>query len=154
MQLATTEGEGRPLEEWVTNFHLVVVIVDPYTHESAWLIDTAGRILRNFAEADCRVGWLVTADAEAARDFLGPWSEELITFVDPERSVVAELGVESLPAIVHLDHGLQVVGSAEGWVPREWRAVVAELAEAMSWSRPNIPAEGDPTPYEGTPALP
>ena len=149
--LETIDGEKRPLEEWVTTFHLVLVALDPYTHESAWIIDTAGRVLRNFVGADCRVGWLVTADAEAAAGFLGPWSDELITFVDPDRSVVTELGIETLPAIVHLDHGLQVVGRAEGWIPGEWKRFAADLADDMSWSRPQIPAEGDPTPYAGTP---
>jgi hypothetical protein len=152
VNLQPLNGEGRPLSEWVTTFHLVLVVLDPYTHESSWIIDTAGRILTEFAEADCRVGWIVTGDDEAAANFLGPWSRELVTFVDPDRSVVSELGLETLPAIVHLDHGLSVVNSAEGWVPREWRAVAAGLADSMSWSQPAIPAEGDPTPYAGTAA--
>jgi hypothetical protein len=151
--LAPLEGEARPLEDWVTTFHLVLVVLDPFTHESSWIIDTAGRVLESFTGADCRVGWLVTGSPEQARSFLGPWAEELFTFVDPNREVVASLGLQQLPAIVHLDHALHVVGSAEGWNPAEWRAVIARLAREMSWTHPAIPAPGDPTPYAGAPAL-
>jgi hypothetical protein len=152
VDLETVDGDSRPINDWVTTFHLVLVVVDPFTHESSWLIDTAGRILRNFVGADCRVGWLVTGDADDAREFLGPWADELITFVDPDRSVVAELGIDALPAIVHLDHSLAVISSAEGWIPSQWRQVAAQLADSMSWSVPMIPDEGDPSPYAGTPA--
>ena len=151
--LDPVNGEARPLEDWVTTFHLVLVVVDPYTHESAWLIETAGRVLSGFKGADCRVGWLVTGTDDQAQEFLGPWADDLFTFADPEREVVKSLGLEQLPALVHLDHGLQLVGSAEGWDPPAWREVVTSLAQMMSWSRPAIPDVGDPTPYAGTPAL-
>lgn len=150
--LDPVNGDARPLEDWVTTFHLVLVALDPYTHESAWLIDTAARILDNFSGADCRVGWLVGGTEEQAREFLGPWADDLFTFADPDREVIATLGLEHLPALVHVDHSLQVVGSAEGWNPPEWREVITNLAEVMSWSRPAIPDVGDPTPYAGTPA--
>lgn len=146
-------GDPRPIEDWLTTFHLVMVVLDPYTHESAWLIDTAGRVLRGFNDADCRVAWLVTAGDEETTQFLGPWADELLTFSDPDRNVVRSLGLESLPAIVHIDLSLEVVGSAEGWDPDEWRQVATNLATVMDWSRPTIPGPSDPTPYAGTPAL-
>jgi hypothetical protein len=134
-------------------FHLAVVVLDPFTHESAWVINTAGRVLRAFLDADCRVGWIVTADEEQTAEFLGPWAQEMLTFSDPERDVVKSLGLETLPAIVHLDLDLNVVGAAEGWNPDEWRDVATGLASAMGWTRPVIPGPNDPTPYAGTPAL-
>jgi hypothetical protein len=146
-------GDARPLEDWVTTFHLVLVVLDPYTHESSWIIDTAGRILETFTGADCRVGWLVTAEQSQVEDFLGPWADKLFTCADPRREVVEALGLQSLPAIVHLDHGLHVLGSAEGWNPADWRTVASNLARHMSWIAPTIPVAGDPTPYAGTPAL-
>ncbi len=153
LQLAPLGGRARPIENWVTTFHLVLVVVDPFTHESAWLIDTAGRVLRGFAEADCRVAWLVTGNEDQARAFLGPWSDEILTFTDAERTVVQALGLDELPAFVHLDQNLNVIGAAEGWDPDEWRDVATGLAAVMSWTRPTIPGPGDPTPYRGTPAL-
>ncbi|MGI9624375.1 MAG: hypothetical protein ACR2PK_16195, partial [Acidimicrobiales bacterium] len=128
--------EARPIEDWLTTFHLVLVALDPYTHESAWLIDTAGRILRAFTDADCRVGWLVTANDEETERFLGPWAAEMLAFSDPERNVVRSLGLETMPAIVHIDLSLDIVGSAEGWNPNEWRDVATGLADAMDWNRP------------------
>jgi hypothetical protein len=150
--LTPLEGEPRTVEEWTTTFHLVFVVLDPYTYESAWILDRAGKILRVFAEADCRVAWLVTCPPDEAREFLGPWAKEFLTFVDPDRSAVKAMGVERLPAFVHLNQDHAVEGKAEGWQPDDWREVADHLAEVMSWSRPTIPQPGDPVPYEGTPA--
>lgn len=146
-------SDARPIGEWVTTFHLAIVVLDPYTHESSWLIDTAGRILRAFSEADCRVAWMVTASESQTAEFLGPWADEMLAFSDPDREMVAALELESLPAFVHLDQSLNVVGAAQGWDPHEWRSVASGLAESMSWQRPTIPGPDDPTPYAGTPAL-
>lgn len=151
--LTSLGGETRPLEEWTTTFHLALVVLDPYTYESAWLLDTSGRILRTFAEADCRTAFLVTCGDEEAVTFLGPWAQELLTFVDPDRLAVKGLGLDRLPAFVHINQANQIEAKAEGWQPDEWRAVAANLADRMSWRRPTIPEPGDPTPYAGTPAL-
>jgi hypothetical protein len=143
-------GEPRTLEEWVTTFHLVLVAIDPYTDQSAWILDTSGRILDNFAEADCRVGWLVASDEDDARTFLGPWADRFLTLVDPDRSVIKGLGLERLPALVHIRQDLVVVGAAEGWHPAEWRSITDNLGAIMSWSRPQVPLVGDPSPFEGS----
>jgi hypothetical protein len=153
LRLAPLNGTPRPLREWLTLFHLAVVVLDPYTSESAWLLPTAGRLLRTYDQADCRVAWLITCDADDARRFLGPWAGEILTFCDPDREAVKALGLERLPAFVHIDLAGDVVGSAEGWDPDEWRAVATELSRLMSWSRPVIPALGDPAPFPGSPAL-
>lgn len=151
-ELAALGGEPRTLREWVTTFHLVVVVIDPYTDQSAWVLDTAGRILRTFRDADCRVAWLVTSDADDARTFLGPWADDLLTLVDPDRSFVKALDLEQIPALVHIGQDLTVIGAAEGWDPPAWEAVTDRLGTMMSWSRPVIPALGDPSPFAGSPA--
>jgi hypothetical protein len=152
LTLAPLEGEPRTVAEWTTTFHLVVVALDPYTYESAWILDRAGKILRVFAEADCRVSFMATCSASEAREFLGPWAKEFLTFVDPDRTAVRAFGVERLPAFVHINMDHVVEGKAEGWQPDDWREVADHLAEVMSWSKPTIPQPGDPVPYEGTPA--
>lgn len=152
LELTTLGGEARPVDDWVTTFHLVLVVIDPFTDESAWILDTANRLLTTFRGADCRVGWLVTADADDARAFLGPLAAELLTLVDPDRRVVKSLGLERLPALVHIRQDRSVVGVAEGWNPREWRVVTDNLSRVMSWSRPVLPVPGDPSPYSGSPA--
>ena len=153
LPLQTLAGPEASLDQWLTTFHLVLVVLDPYTAESAWLLPSATRILRVYDEADCRVALLMTCDADDARSFLGPYATEFLTFVDPDRNVVKALDVERLPALVHLRQDRSVAGSAEGWHPKEWRAVTEGLSAAMSWSRPVIPGPRDPAPFEGSPAL-
>jgi hypothetical protein len=152
LKLTAVGSEARTLDEWLTTFHLVVVVLDPYTAESAWLLETAGRILVNFAGADCRAAWVVTADETDARRFLGPWAQTLLTFADPNRDFVAALELRRLPALVHVRQDGAVVGRAEGWQPEEWRQITENLGRALSWSHPNLPTAGDPGPFEGSPA--
>jgi hypothetical protein len=152
VQLAPLDGEPRTLSQWLTTFHLAAVILDPFTYESAWLLETSGRILQEFRGADCRVAFVVTAPPDEARQFLGPWADQILTFADPGRELAKGLGLDELPAFVHLRQDGQVAGVAEGWDPIQWRDVAAGLAKAMSWTRPLIPGPGDPKPYAGSPA--
>jgi hypothetical protein len=151
--LRPIQGKARPLSQFLTVFHLVLVVLDPFTNESAWIIETAGRILTEFIQSDCTVGWLVTGSPEECKAFLGPWAERFTTFSDPERTVVKSLGLESLPAIVHVGMDATVEAAAEGWHPREWAAVTDGVAHVVSWTGPYLPGPKDPAPYDGTPAL-
>jgi hypothetical protein len=153
LQLAPLDGEPQTLAAWLTTFHLAVVVLDPYTYESAWALETSGRILTAFQGADCRVAFVLTSPSDDAREFLGPWAERILTFADADRELVKALGLNELPAFVHFRQNGQVAGVAEGWDPPEWRAVASQLADDMGWSRPLVPAPGDPAPYAGSPAL-
>ena len=137
----------------LTTFHLVFVALDPYTHESGWIIDTAGRIFRVYDDADCRVAWIVAGTPEEAREFLGPWADEILTFADPDRTAIKAFGLERLPALVHVRQDLTIAGAAEGWDPVAWRTITDNLSAVMKWTKPPIPAPGDPAPYDGVPAL-
>lgn len=147
------EGDARPLQEWTTTFHLASIVIDPYTNESAWILDTAARILRHFSGAATRVNFIVTAGPAEAKQFLGPLAKEFLTFIDPDRVVVRQLGLTALPAFVFIRGDGSVPSSAEGWNPHEWKAVAAHIAETVQWSAPLIPAAGDPGSFAGTPAL-
>ncbi len=152
IELTPLGGESRPLENWLTTFPLVLGVIDPYTHESGWILDTMRRIFHHFAGADCRVGWLVTSAEGGAREFLGPLAEEYLTFTDADRALVKAMDLQTLPALVVLKQDGSIVASAESWDPETWRPVTEMLATLTSWSRPTIPANGDPIPYAGTPA--
>ncbi|MCP5028056.1 MAG: hypothetical protein GY929_17410 [Actinomycetia bacterium] len=154
LDLKPLGGEARTLQEWLTLFHLVGVVIDPYTYESSWLLETAGRVLEGFQAADCRVAFIVAADEDDARQFLGPWAEKVLTFVDPDRALIRELELETLPALVHIGHNGALEGSAEGWNPAEWRELAGGLAKILSWTAPIIPATNDPAPFAGSPATP
>jgi len=146
-------GEKRALHEWLTTFHLLSVVIDPYTNESAWVLKTARRVLTQFAGSSVRANFVVTADGDDARKFLGPLADDFIVFCDPDRKFVKQLALTRLPAFVFLRIDGNVVASAEGWNPVEWRAVAEQVARTVSWSKPLIPAPGDPGAFAGTPAL-
>lgn len=152
VELHPLGGETRTLREWTTNFHLVLVVLDPFTFESAWILEQGAKVLRHFAEADCRVAWLVTGSEGNARQFLGPLASEFLTFADPDRELVQALGIEHLPALVHLNVDHAIEGRAEGWSAPEWQGVADELARMMRWTTPNIATFGGPGPFEGSPA--
>jgi hypothetical protein len=146
-------GEPRPLQEWLTTFHLASVVIDPYTNESSWILPTAARILEALRGADARVNFVVTADADDATAFLGPLATRFLVFCDPDRTTVKALGLEQLPAFVFIRVDGTVPAAAEGWDPTAWRLVADVIAGATAWSRPTIPEPGDPGPFRGSPAL-
>ena len=151
--LTPIQGKARTVEQMLTTFHLLFVVLDPFTNQSAWILPTAGRILQTFEQADCRIAWLLTATADECRQFLGPWATDIMTFADPDRVAVKEFGLERLPALVNLGMQGKVVAAAEGCHPLEWKAVTDRLAKTLRWQGPNFPNPKDPGPFEGSPAL-
>lgn len=147
------QGEARSIEDWVTTFHLSFVVLDPFTRESAILVPTAGRILQNFSGSNCRMAWLLTGTPEQALEFMDNWTNSILTFCDPDRVAIKELGLAELPAFVHINQGLEIVGLAQGWNPADWREVSDNLAKQMKWSRPEVPTSQDPPSFHGTSAL-
>lgn len=142
--------EERTLSEWTTTFQLFLVALDPYTAESAAVLGSVTRLLREYAEADCRTAFLMACDADDARQFLGPLVDELMVFVDPDRSVASALGLEGYPSVVHVDQSPAVVTSATGWDPVAWRQVALELSEVLGWTPPGLPYPDSPGPFAAT----
>ena len=151
LELTPLDGDPRPLSEWLTTFPLVIVVLDPYTHQSAWVLDSAHRILTHYSEADCRTCWLISCGDEDARRFLGPYAEELLTFTDPTGSVARGIGLERTPSLALIRQDGELTAKAEGWDAGEWREVIEAITELTRWSRPEIPVLGDPAPFAGTP---
>ncbi len=151
--LAPLGAEPRPLEECLTTFHLATVVLDPYTNESSWILPTATRVLEGLRGSDARVNFLVTADEEDTRTFLGPLAPRFLVFTDPDRMAVKALGLTELPAFVFIRVDGTVAASAEGWTAASWRAVAHAITEATAWRSPDIPIVGDPGPFHGSPAL-
>ena len=153
LKLTPINGQPRTVREWLTSFHLLLIVLDPYTNESSWVLPVAERIIHTFEQADCRVSWLVAADPTDCRRFLGPMANEVLTFADPDREAIKGFGLERLPAIIHLGIDGTVVNSAEGWAAPTWQRVVDHLGKVMSWSAPVLGLAKDPGPFSGTPAL-
>lgn len=153
LKLHPIGGKEVTMAQQVSMFHFVAVVIDPYTYESSWILEPARRILFEYDGADCRPAWIVTADEDDAKEFLGPLANEYMTFTDPDRNAVKAFELESLPALVHVGTNLEIAGSAEGWNPSAWRAVTHTLSDMMYWHRPNVPEPNDPLPFVGSPAL-
>ncbi len=138
--------EPRTIAEWTTMFHLALVVLDPYTYESSWILDTATRVLRNYAGADCRVAFLVTADEADTRTFLGPLVDEFLVLVDPDRWPPRASASSSCRPSCTSTRRHAVEAKAEGWHPDDWREVAENLATRMSWARPDHPGRRRPHP--------
>ena len=146
-------GDARPMHEWLTMFHLASIVLDPYTNESSWILQTAARIMRQFAGAAVRVNFLIACGPDDARTFLGPLADEFLVYCDPERAAIKALGLSELPAFVLVQANGTVPAAAQGWNAADWKEVSARIAELTSWSKPTLPAPGDPGAFRGTPAL-
>lgn len=151
LELNPINGDPQSLEDWLLLFHLVVVVLDPYTDEAAWILPTAGKILKNFDGAGARVAFVVTADEADAAQFLGPWADDLLVFTDPDYTLAKGLEVESLPALVHIKQDRNIAGSAEGWQPAEWNEITKGIAKMLHWTPPLVPTMKDPPPFAGAP---
>jgi hypothetical protein len=154
LSVATIDGAEQTLSQWLTTFNLLTVAIDPYTHQSGWIIPTANRIFSHYEEADIRCAFLVTGNSEGARQYLGKYADRWLVLTDEKREFVASLGIERIPALVHIAQDGSLVGCAEGWEPSEWRDVIDGVEKAMAWrSKPLLPTSEDPGKFEGTPAL-
>jgi hypothetical protein len=151
LKLTSLKGVTRTLDDWATMFHLTLVILPSRPEASAWL-PVARRIFRVFGDADCRAGYCVAGTPAVARRILGDSADETLVFVDPDRTLVQSLGLEHLPAFVHLAQDTSLVAAAEGWDAREWQQVAREVAKAMAWSVPEVAGPGDPPATAGWPA--
>ena len=105
LTLTPIQGEGRTLEQWLTTFHLVSVVIDPYTNESAWILDTAARIMRSFTGAAVRVELGGGRHRRGRPGVPRPAGRGVLTFADPERTYVKALGLVRLPAFVFPPRG-------------------------------------------------
>ncbi|MGI9607577.1 MAG: hypothetical protein ACR2P0_15725 [Acidimicrobiales bacterium] len=151
LELAPLNGDARPLSEWLTTFPLLVGAIDPYTHQSSWLLDTMHRLFHHFRGAGVRVAWLATADADGTAKFLGQYAEDFLTFADPDYAAVKGLGLDTLPAVALVRQDGSIAASAEGWNPAGWRIVSEALSEMTDWTPITVPGPADPAPYPGTP---
>jgi hypothetical protein len=152
LELTTTRGVTRTLDDWSTMFQLCFVVLPPRLEAAAW-IPVAQSIFATFGDSDCTCAYLVAGPAEVARRLLGPAEREQITFADPDLTLVTSLGLQRLPAFVHLRQDTSVVAAAEGWDPAEWHAVAREIARAMKWTTPELTGRG-PRKSEGSPLTP
>jgi hypothetical protein len=153
LKLTTNTGVTRTLDDWSTMFHLCLVILPERPEASAWL-PVAERIFAVFGDADCHTAFVVTGPEVVAERIITRNESRAMVFLDPDKELVRSLGLERLPAFVHLRQDTSLVAAAEGWDPREWQRVAREVGKALAWTYPEVSGPGDPPPFEGWPIEP
>jgi hypothetical protein len=148
LKLETVKGVTRTLDDWTTMFHVCVVVLPPRP-EATVFIPIAQRIFATFGDADCRCAFVVPGPQPVAEKILGPVADQVLTFLDPNLEFVESLGLERLPAFVHLRQDTAVVAAAEGWDPQAWQQVAKEVGAALAWTVPEVAGPGDPRPTLG-----
>jgi hypothetical protein len=91
----------------------------------------------------------VNGEPSIAKRILGDAAARWLTFCDPDARLTAALGIEMLPAFVHLRQDASLVDAAEGWSPSAWQRIADGLAKASRWSTPQVAHRSNPAPTAG-----
>ncbi len=148
LQLTNVHGVTRSLDDWATTFNLAIVMLPARAEASAWnrVID---RIYATFGDSDVRTTIWVASTAAITRRILGELADRYLVFCDPDGTLATSLGIERLPAFVHLRQDTTLVGAAQGWSPSEWQKTADELARHVHWTSPAISTAGGPAASAG-----
>jgi hypothetical protein len=150
LALTSLKGVTRTLDDWATVFHLAVVLLPARPEAAAW-VPVIDRIYRTFGDSDVRTTICVSSTSPIARRILGDAADRWLTFTDPDETLARSLGLERLPAFVHLRQDTSLVAAAQGWSPTEWQKVADEMARSVHWTTPVISGSGNPAPTTGWP---
>ena len=151
-QLALTSYKGvtRTLDDWATVFNLAIVLL-PDRPEAAAFVPVVERIFATFGDSDVRTIVCIPSTAAITKRILGADVDRWLVWCDPDGALPASLGLERLPAFVHLRQDTTLVTAAQGWSPTEWQKVSDEIARHEHWTSPVVSGRGDPAPTPGWP---
>lgn len=141
-------GQARTVDALTTLFDLCLVVVDGLPpRQLHQLQPVVERLDRALGDGDCTFGVLAVGVGTAdALDLAGPLADRVPVFADPDGSAAQALGVRGAPALVWIDTQPAVRAVVDGWDGDQWRPVLAELARKLAWTKPLVPAPGDPAP--------
>ncbi len=148
--LTSYKGVTRTLDDWATVFNLAVVVL-PDRPEGAWFVSVIDRIFATFGDSDVRTIVCVPTTAPIAKRILGDAVDRWLVWCDADRAFVESLGLERLPAFLHLRQDTTLVTAAQGWSPTEWQRVADEIAKHAHWTSPVVSGRDDPAPTPGWP---
>lgn len=148
LEVSDLQGQTRTLDDWLTMFHLCLVVLPDRPEASRWR-PVIAKLSSVFGDADCRIAVCVPGNDLIARKILGDDADRYLVFTDPDRALVSSLGLEHLPAFVHLRQDTTLVAAAEGWDVQEWQRVAVGLGAAMQWTHPQLSTAGGPPPTSG-----
>jgi hypothetical protein len=150
LELTSSRGATRTLDDWSTMFPLCLVMLPARLEAAAW-VPVAERVFRTFRDADCHTVFYVAGPAAVAQRILGDAEDRYLTFADPDAALATSLGLEHLPAFVYLRQDTSVGVAAEGWDPALWQNAVDETAKALAWTTPQVGGSHDPAATPGWP---
>jgi len=150
LPITSYKGVTRTLDDWATVFNLAVVVL-PDRPEGAEFLRVIERIFATFGDSDARTIVCVPSTPAITKRILGNLVDEWLVWCDPDRAFVESLGLERLPAFVHLRQDTTLVSAAQGWSPTEWQRVADEIAKHAHWTSPVVSRAGDPSPTPGWP---
>ena len=150
LAITSYKGVTRTLDDWATVFGLAIVVL-PDRPEGAQFVPVIERVFATFGDSDVRTIVCVPTTSPIAKRIIGPAVVEWLVWCDPERALVDSLGLERLPAFVHLRQDTTLVSAAQGWSPTEWQRVADEIAKHAHWTSPVVSGRGDPAPTPGWP---
>lgn len=130
-------------------FHLCLVIL-PDRPEAAQWIPVAQRIFAVLGDSDARTAYVIPSTPTIANRILGDEAERTMVFVDPDRSFIRSLGLEHLPAFVHIRQDTSIGAAAEGWDYQAWQKVARSVSEDMAWTVPDVAPPGSRVPAKTT----
>lgn len=160
--LATVElvhaptGTAKTIDDHTTLFDLVLLVVDANNpHLTSRILDVYARIDRVLGDADVNLDIVVVgASGARATEIAGEFAARGRPFEDPDGKVALQLGVTQAPTLLWINPACEVQARTEGWVPDQWRPIVADLARHLAWTRPLVPDRGDPAPFAAMPFQP
>ena len=133
LPITSYQGKTRTLDDWATVFNLAIVVL-PDRPEGASFLPVVERIFATFGDSDVRTIVCVPTTPAIAKRILGADVDKWLVWCDPERAFVESLGLERLPAFVHLRLDTSLVSAAQGWSPSEWQKVADEIARHEHWT--------------------
>ncbi len=149
LQITDLKGTTRTLDDWLTVFNLAAVLLPPRLEAQAFK-PVIERIFATFGDANVRATIWVPGPASMARRILGDLADRYLVWCDPDHALAKGLGLERLPAFVHLRQDTTLVGAAQGWSVSEWQKIADGIAKAQHWTSPVLGgAKGNPPASPG-----
>jgi hypothetical protein len=143
LPVTSIKGVTRTLDDWTTVFHLAVVLLPGRPEAREW-VPVIERIYRTLGDSDVRTSICVAANQAITRRILGEEADRRLVFCDPDARLAKSLGLERLPAFVHLRQDTTLVDATEGWSTGEWQRVADEIAAKVHWTSPVLAGGGPP----------
>jgi hypothetical protein len=150
LPITSYTGVTRTVDDWATVFNLAIIVL-PARPEAVAFVPVVERIFATFGDSDVRTIACIPSTAPIAKRILGAHVDEWLVWCDADQGLVTSLGLERLPAFVHLRLDTTLVTAAQGWSPTEWQRVADAIAKHEHWTSPVVSGRGDPAPTPGWP---